>query len=428
MSNKPGTLVGASRFAAIPLAIAYVAIPLAAALMGLGDSLPETAPALPWLILAGMGTVAAMLFRRSGARLKKRFIFEVVMFAVLVAIIIIYGRIFLIRLDAVLPFVHEAVPLIMLLFCFLWGITFGVPDRGAFQRYGAVLGVLCIADLAYEAVMTQTVPAVRLLGNCDVLSGLLLVSLCAGLKPGANDGGVFEPDQGHALWRGLVLVGLASCFSRTGLFGAAWVVLCFGRGSIIARSLLSILFLALIGASFYFPTTASDAVRYVNYWLWVESVRLFSADPTILLTGFPISNALPFTFPPGMSTIWEAATGVPALLGVYLPQVPSFWLRLILGWGLLLPVGATGLLFLFLFRRLSRLGAGLTAGLFTQGMSTPLLFNPVMGAVIGLALLLAFQKPRPTPNVRREVPNETPEPEPVDPPASADEEFGLHPL
>jgi len=90
------------------------------------------------------------------------------------------------------------------------------------------------------------------------------------------------------------------------------------------------------------------------------------------------------------------------------------------------PVGATGLLFLCLFRRLTRLGAGLTAGLFTLGMSTPLLFNPTMGVVIGLSLVLAFKRQAPAPNVRRDEPRE--EPEPAAAPAPDDEEFGLHPL
>lgn len=388
------------KLTSVPLAVAYVAIPLGLAAQEFTGSFSTMPPFLPWLILAGIGCMWAMLFRRSGVPVKKRFMFEICMFLTLVAILTLYNQDVFNQLESISPYIHEGAPLIMLLFCFLWVRTFGQPDRGDFQRYGAILGTFCLIDLIVEISIFGAIPTIRFLGNTDILTGLLLVSLCAGLKPGDNDGGHFEPDQGHGLWRLLTIIGIAACLSRTGLFGAAWVFLCFGRGGKAVRIACSLFFLGLIGLTFFLPTTTTDSIRFVNYWLWVEAVRVFMENPHLLLTGFPIPYALPIDIPAGLGLVWETATGLPSLLGVYLMQIPSFWLRLVMGWGLGMPIILLIVLFVLLFRRLTRMGAGMTAALFAQGMTTPLLFNPAMCAVIGLGYCLALSRPKNQPNVR----------------------------
>lgn len=414
---------------AFPLAVAYVAIPLGMALLRVVNAPLVIPMALPWLLLAGIGTVYAMLFRRSGVRVKKRFVFEVSMFFVLITLLTLYSRDIFRQLDIYIPYVVEATPLVMIWFCGLWAITFGIPDRADFQRYGAALGLLCIIDLVAEVIIYQAVPTIRWLGNADILAGLMLVALCASLRPGKNDGGIFEPDQGRPFWRGLIMIGLLACMSRTGLFAAAWVVLCFGRGPKLPRVLHSLLCLGLIAVSFLLPTTASDAVRYTDYWLWVESLRLFTENPALLFTGFSVPNALPVTFPAGMAPIWEAATGSPAMWGAYLPQVPSFWLRLLLAWGIVAPLMFLAVLTTLLFKNLSRMGAGLIAGLFAQGMSTPLMFDPTMGAVIGLGFFLALSRPVNEARDKQEQPEEqTEQQEDPKPESTPAEEWNMRPL
>jgi len=435
MTQRQGTFRNASKLKTIPLAVAYVAIPLGMVLARFQNPSAEVSPFLPWLILAGLGTVCAMLFRSSGVRVKKRFVFEVAMFITLITILVLYGRDIFRQMEPAIPYISEALPLGMLLFCGLWIKTFGMPDRADFQRYGALLGLLCIIDLAAEAVIYQSVPTVRWLGNADVLAGLLLVSLCASLKPGDNEGGVYEPDQGHRLWRLLVMLGIAACLSRTGLFAAAWVYLCFGRGPKKVRIAGSTVCLSLIGATFFLPVTSSDSIRYVDYWLWVETIRLFAENPMLLLTGLPVSQALPVAFPVGMAPVWEAATGSPAMMGAYLPLIPSFWLRLSLAWGIIAPLMLLTVLFVLLFRRLTRMGAGLTAALFAQGMNTPLLYDPAMAAAIGLGFFLVLARPLNAPNVRTKkadvikeadpTPDPVPDPEPDPDPSK---EWDMQPL
>lgn len=415
--SKPAPPRASSVMTAFPLAIAYVAIPLSSALNRFAGSGSEVSPFVPWLFLAGVGAIWSMLFRRSGVRVKKRFIFEAIMFLVLVVILFTNREILLWQMQKILPVAFEMVPIGMLGFCLLWAMTFGVPDRAAFQRYGAVLAMFCIADLAVEATAYQAVPMARWIGQGDMLAGLLLVSLCASLRPGENHGGVFEPDQGKHIWRALILLGLAACLSRTGLFAAGWILLFFGRGTRPVRILISLTYFLLIGVTFLLPTTVSDGARYIDYWLWAKSVSLFIQEPLLLVAGLPMGEALPFAIPVELAAIWERATSSLAAMGVYLPQVQSFWLRLILGWGAIVPLCGLIALFIGLSHRPTRLGAGLAAALFTQGMSTPLFYNPTLGVIMGLALILALSKSAPLDNVKidhpKPAPNSDPETDPV---------------
>jgi len=382
-----------SRLATAPLAVAYMAIPVGTFIVHLMGAKPQASPFFPWLLLAGLGTMWAILVRRSSVRVKKRFAFEALMFAALVVGLLANRQSLLRQSMEAGAVIAEFTPAIMLFFCGLWVMTFGTPDRRAFQRYGGVLGAFCVIDLSVEAVFLNTVPFERWIGNADMLAGLLLVALCASLRPGGNDGGPVEPDEGASVWRALILMGLAATLSRTGLFGAAWIFLCFGRGTRKIRAGIAFLFFLFIAGTFLLPVTPADAFRYVDYWLWAKSVDLFAREPVLLLKGLPFLQALPFKFPPGMVGLWEVVTGVPSFFGAHLSQVSPFWLRLLLAWGVLVPLVGVTALCVLLSRRVTRMGAGLIAALFVQGMSTPLFYDPTMGTVYGLAFFLAFSAP-----------------------------------
>jgi len=393
MDSFKSALPRHTRLASIPLLAAYGARPLSTAIVrALGCEFNTLAIMLPWLLLALIGCLVAM--KGPGPRVDwKKLGFQTTLFLLLLVVLVLYISDIRSGIGPLIPYLREMTPAVYLLFSLLWAFTCGVPNRADFQRFGAMLAMLCIIDLGVEAIAYGVVPTVRWIGNADILAGLLLVSLCASLKPGDNEGGRYEPDQGHPIWRGLVMVGILACLSRTGLFAAAWVVLCFGRGKFVWRIGYSLLCWVLLGLTFFLPPTPSDAVRYIDYWLWVEALRLYTQDPSLLLTGFSLSSSLPVTFPAGMAGIWRAATGQSAMLGVFLHQVPSFWLRLGMGWGFLAPTTLLLTLFAMLLRRLTRLGAALTAGLFAQGMTTPLLYDPSMGVVVSLAFILALSAP-----------------------------------
>ncbi|OIQ49661.1 hypothetical protein BerOc1_01586 [Pseudodesulfovibrio hydrargyri] len=383
-----------SRLAAVPLAVACAAVPLGTLLSRFAGPGPEGSPYLPWLILAALGTAHAILFRRSGRRLRTRFFLELAMFAGLAAVVVRHREVLLFKLGNLTPLLPELTPVIMLGFCWLWVLTFGTPDRAAFQRWGAALGLVCVLDLAVEAFIYRAAPSLRWIGDANLLAGLLLVCLCASLRPGPADNGLHEPDQGKPVYRALILAGLLATLSRTGLFAAAWVYVFFGRGGRILRASVFLACLAALAATFLLPVTPSDLARYVDYWLWAKSMVLFSQDPSVLIAGLPLNRALPFAFPPEMIPVWERVAETPALFGAHLNQVPSFWLRCILGWGAILPAACLAALFILVFRRPTRMGAGLTAVLFVQGMSTPLFYEPSTGAVAGLGLILALSAPR----------------------------------
>lgn len=415
---------GRTSLAAVPLAVAYGAVPLgtaAARLVGEGGSVSST---LPWLLLAGLGTLLTMQRPKPGGSWKKGLIFNGSLFLLLIVALITYSGDIIEHTLFALPYLSEASPLVFLLFCGLWAASFGMPDRADFQRFGALLSVLCIVDVVAEVAIYQAVPAIRWLGNADILAGLLLVSLCASLKPGGNEGGGYEPDQGKVWWRLLIMVGVVTCVSRSGLFAAGWIILCFGRAKLMHRMMYFAVTAMVMGYSFLLPTTASDAIRYTDYWLWVESIQLLKQNAAAFHFGFPIADPLPFEFPMGMSAIWERATGASASFGAFLPQIPSFWLRVLLAWGIYMPTALLAALFILLFRRLTRMGAGLVAALFAQGMTSPLLFDPAMAIAIGFGAMLAFSAPVRKPNTRIE--------EPVAPSAAGEDdpakEWDLRPL
>lgn len=418
MNAIKGTSPQRVGLAAVPLAVAYGAIPLGNAAARFSGATGDVSPNLPWLLLVGLGTILAMHRPTPGAHSRKRFLFNAGLFVLTVAALFIYSSGIIAAQTALIPYLFELSPLIFLLFCGLWASTCGLPDRADFQRFGALLGSLCVFDLGSEVILYHAVPTIRWIGNADVLAGLLLVSLCAGLKPGGNEGGIPEPDQGRTLWRVLTLLGVLACLSRTGLFAAAWVVLCFGRSRLRTRLLFSLTCVLFLVGTFFLPATSTDAVRYTDYWLWVEALRLYAENSMTLFTGFPINMPLPVNFPVGMGPIWEAATGSPSTFGAFLPQVPSFWLRLTMGWGIGAPLILLTVMFVLLLNRLTRMGAGLTAALFAQGMTTPLLFDPAMCISIGLAFGVAISLPPRTHNTKVVEP---PESEPQQPQNPVDE-------
>ncbi|WP_419786464.1 hypothetical protein [Pseudodesulfovibrio sp.] len=395
----------------VPLILAYALLPLWTLAERLGE-IPPTSPDAVWAVLAGAGLLTALHGSRRATPSRGRFLFRLVLVILLAVTIIRYMPGWSLFLTSVVPYLEEASPLVYLLFAVLWAFSIGLPDRADFQRFGALLGTLCMADLAFEAFLFRAVPVIRLIGHADVLAGLLLISLCAGLRPGPNQGGPEEPDQGRPWWRALTMLGIFACLSRTGLFGAAWVVLCFGRGGLIRRMLFAILAMLLLAGTFYLPVYDPTAVRFTNYWLWSQGTSTFVNTPSLLLTGLPVNQALPFQFNANMGVIWEAATGTSAIFGAYMNQIPAFWLRLTLGWGLMLPIALLCALFAGLLTRTTRLGAGLVTALFAQGMITPLLYDPPTGVCIGLAMVLAFRLPKATTAV--DAPADTPAPDPVD--------------
>ncbi|MFH1915048.1 MAG: hypothetical protein ABIK45_12350 [Pseudomonadota bacterium] len=406
----------------LPLAVSHGAVPLATAVVGLTGTGGATSPYLPWLILAGGGCMAAMFRPDPGGPVRGGGIFNAALFSLLAGALYLYAPGLAMAADPAMPLLHATAPLTMLLLCLLWAATFGLPDRADFQRFGALLGALCIADLALVMAMLRAVPAVRLLGDTDLLAGLLLVSLCAGLRPGQGERGMIEPDQGRRLWRGLVMVGLLACLSRPGLFAGAWVILCFGRGSLPRRALYSVACVILLAATFLLPAAASDSVRFVDSWLWLEALALWGREPLALVTGFTLSTPLPVEFPVTMVQAWESATGSSVLFGVSIAQVPSFWLRTFLAWGAVLPLALLTALLWLLVRRPTRMGAGLTAALIAQGMATPLLYDPATAAPVCLAFILALRRPAPLPGPD---PARTPETDPVTDPVI---EWDLRPL
>lgn len=347
-----------------------------------------------WLILCGLAPTLSFFkknrkkskpFRRSD--LRTPFLMTVI-FAVVVLALFRYLPSLLENHASFVPFLHEAKPVIFLMFAAAWAWTFGLPDRGTIQRSAACLGVLVVCDTLWS-MLTHSPP---LLVGRDILATLLLAGLCASLKPGRSDGGEEEPDQGKPLWRFWIMLGLVATFSRTGLFTAAWIYAFFGRGSTWKRFpyvMLCVLALAAAMMSDIVPGNGSS--RFMEYWVWLECVEKLVNSGRVL-TGFPLEIPLDIVPPLDLVSLWRGLFATPPFDGLYIHQIDSFWVRTVMAWGILPPLMLLAILFGLLMRTVTRLGAGLVAVCLAQGIGTELFHSPGPAIVLFLALMLAFQK------------------------------------
>ncbi len=413
MTHLKGIFRKHGPLAPVPLYVAYAALPMASLARRVPD-VPLTPPAAaPWAVLAALGFLAACAGRENRAPSLPKALGAFALVGLIASAILMYVPDALLSLPVLAGIFRESAPLAYLLFCALWTATFGLPSGRDFIRLGAALGALVVADTAAEFAFAGAAPALRWIGNADMLAVPLLASMCACLGPGDSR------SRADTLCRALILFGLAATLSRAALFASIWIVLWLNTASRGRRLVVSGFFALVLAGSFLVAPAPGDAVRYADYWLWVEGFRLFSENPSLLAAGFPVHAPLPMTFSPGMAMIWHQAQGVSPDIGVFLPQIGPFWLRASLAWGALVPVACMTALAVPLSRRPSRMGAGLAACLFAMGMVSPLLYSPATGMVIGLALLTAF-----SPAMRDDF--STPVSEPV--PDSDPEDWDMRPL
>ncbi len=287
-----------------------------------------------------------------------------------------------------LPGVNAAAPLIfgMLALACVW--TWGLPSREGVQRTGGWLGLLVVCDTLFMLVFSRQD---RLLGNPDMLATLLLVAMSASLKPREQDPEKESTTKWHRFW---ILAGLAATLSRTGLLTVAWAHLFFGRGSIWKRLPYTALCLALMAGGFLLELgLGTGSSRYLEYWVWLESIRLFLANPANAYTGFSLETPLPIVPPLGLMGLWHTIADTSPLSGLLIKQLHPFWLRVTMSWGMLFPCGIILAMIATILSRPSRMGAVLATTILAQGISTDLFFSPGPAVLLWLGLFMAF-KPR----------------------------------
>jgi hypothetical protein len=378
----------APAFAAAPLILACLVLPLARALpawMGPeGARLSEAAAQGLWFGLAWLGVLGVLFQKRKGPA---SFLSQALFLAVATAALFLYAAPALRELRPSPAWIAELTPPAFLLLAGLWAASFGPPSRKAFLRCGGILGLLCAADFLLALILGDgPLPPARL-GRSGPVSCLLLFCLCAGLR--AQD----EPEPPPAdAWTALILLGLTACLARMALFTAGWALLFFGPGSRLRRSGSFLLCLLLVAGSLALPLDASALLGLADQpRQWMAVLNTLGSEPWGLVTGLPLDAVLPPDAAPDPSPLLLVMGHRAA---VSLADIQVYWLRLTASFGLAAaPLVLCGLA-LPVLRRPTAFGAGVFAACLTLGLVTDLFYAPGPAVLAVLALWRAWLIPQ----------------------------------
>lgn len=370
-----------------PLAAAYLMPPLLAVGSRFLQTNPNTLAAMDyvWLALAVCALLLATFIRPlerrrhdSMARLNLPAFFTVWLVA-LGVLLYRYGIPLVEEHTWLWPYLQEARIPAYALFATGWSVTLGVPGREAFIKAGGVLGFMVCADLALR-LFSPGLPPISGLNN-DTMAALLLLSLCAGFG---------KPESETSALRVVTMLGILATLSRPALFAAMWATLFFGSGRWYQRVPYSLVCLLTLAATVLSAHPVFDVTpRYVDYWMWLEGVKLMLENPAAMLMGFPLAEPLPGKIPYGMMFIWNQATGLSAMDGAYVFQANPMWLRLGLAWGIAAPAALLMSLLVLVGSARNRFMAGLATCIAAQGLLVGLPYNPITAVPLWLAVFCA---------------------------------------
>lgn len=365
----------AAAMAALPLVLAYLALPLARVAGGAGLLLS------PWLWfgLGLTGSLAAALQVRSGAARTLSALLGLLVFCVL---LVFYGEP-LLRGSLRPGWLAELKIPAFLLLAGMWALTFGPPDRRVFLILGALLGAFCLGDFAGHWLGPTGLLPARLFGRPDLLACLLLVAFSAGLSAKGED----RPGRPAGLCLALCLAGMAACLSRMALFTAGWGFLFFGPAKRGPRVAVFALCLALVGLSLALPTDrAVQFAQLERAWEWLAVLRALTDQPLTLLTGLPLARELPLRLPESLSLLVGVAGRGLALRPA---ELHAFWLHMLAAWGLVAAPALAALLAFPALRRPTAFAAGVLSTALGMGLVMELFSSPEATLAVVLGLLAA---------------------------------------
>lgn len=291
--------------------------------------------------------------------------------------------------EAWLPWLAEAAPVVHLCFAALWCWSFGLPSARQFRIAGAALALLTLADALGAAIAAGpgAMPnGLALVMDRDALGCLVGVALLAGMREGRGPGPSLSGTDV------ILVLGLGATFSIMALFAVACAWLFLGRGGRISRMVVAAVLLGCMVFALLerLPLTA-DTVRLQGHLLWLGGMEYFMDHPEALLQ---VRGLGPF--PLSMPAAIAAQLGLPARTELLHPdQVHSLWLRATLVWG----GWGSGLLLAGLLLpatlRPTRFLSGLVALILAMGTVSGLFYAPETGVVLWLAAFAAVAAWRP---------------------------------
>lgn len=368
-STEPGRPI----WVVAPLAVAYVAFPLAMSAARLtGWTLPRNWIDGFWL-LWGLGCLLTLLAR---GRHGLRFSHGGTLLALLLtlAALLRFGPIWLQEGPELVAWLMELKPFFYLAVTGLTLAAGGLPTPRHFLRAAAALAMLTMLDFGLSGLAAGGVVRPQGSGEINYDAALMLIGLCMGLT-----------ERAPAL-KALVLAGILASMSRTTLLATGLVVLACWPGLSFPRRIgLSMALLAGVGLAFSLRGLSMDGLHELDrYWMWSAGVDLLQDRPMQALAGFAPGRPLPVDVPAALWDLWRdqaRETGAP---GVHAYNFHSFWLRLALSWGLAAVFAALPACLALLRREPQARGLGLL--LLVQGLTMGLFYLSNVGPVLLLAL------------------------------------------
>ncbi|WP_027720444.1 hypothetical protein [Maridesulfovibrio zosterae] len=285
-------------------------------------------------------------------------------------------------LTETIPFLMEARPLLYLIVAALWVSIFTPPQPRQIAFWSGWLALFICAEFLYHQFGENISIQPHFLGNYTLTGPILLMGLCATLHNTSE----------NRFTRILILAGIFCSLERDISFAAVTVMLLFGPKGILKKLILVLLLLVFNYISLI-PQDMSLLSRtdLPNYWIWFSSLGLLANNPSLLLTGFPLSVPLPLNIPASLWNIWNEQHFVWSGLGIYLFHLTPFWLHILTTWGLggICAIAATATI---LIRRYpSDMLASLISIVIITGFFSPIIYAPATGVVFFMVIISATQ-------------------------------------
>jgi len=398
---------GSQLLARLPLVAAYVLMPLAilaGRLAGRPEFVQHFGPQglTLWLALAGLALVLSLgseLLARKGPA---KSAWAGLILAAALAAAVHFG---LRLLGPVLEQAQPLAPLLdelhlpaLVLFAAAWVWSFGAPPRRDLARLGGILGGLLVLDFLLTAIMARQVVLGGgfLLGGGQATSDTLALLLCIALSAtldGPESQSEPRPEGGgrsSGLVRWLILAGLFTTFSRSGLLAAGCLILFLERGPVQERLALFCACALGIWMSLALPLArvASGGEDLGLAWHLTAVMEALKQEPSAWLTGLPLGEPVALAMPDLGGLDWAPES---AGLAVSVFDIPSSWLRLLAGWGAGGPALVLAGMLACALRGRRRFGFGLVTATLVAAALTPALHTPATAGVLALACACAWQ-------------------------------------
>ena len=164
-------------------------------------------------------------------------------------------------------------------------------------------------------------------------------------------------------------MGLLATFSRTALVTSIVLIFVFSPIKFYMKIIAAAICVAFLMFSFDLRDLPIDSIESMDrYWMWYSGISLLKNHFAEALFGFPPGVSLPVEIPKSLEWLWNSQQEGWNVSGVLPFQYHSFWLRLMITWGLIMGSILISLCIAMMFsKRLPSYAKGLILDVLSRG-------------------------------------------------------------